>query len=706
MVLSDIDTNINYIESININKHDIDYESYVYKGHIYGKNIKFILGKPNFEYIDNNIVCFNLYLVNDAEEFVNIGIYETENTIYRDLLDDEGNVIIEKLNSPLLYGFAKNIILTKYIIDESEFGLENDNNDSENDNNDSDSNATSDEDDIDDEDATSDEDDATSDEDIGIKDIGIKDIGIKDIGIKEQTKEDGDLEMQAYVKKSDSKWINNFMKSHKYSIMVNEGGGDCFFAVLRDALKTQDLDKYKSISVNSIRIKLADEVDKDLFTEYFTLYNDLYHGYQEEKESLQKYKKTHGTLKKIITATSNSSDKQKLLEQAKANLDMIKNASDSTSIQTQLLDEFKFMKDVKTLDDLKAVIKTSVFWADVWAVTTLERLYNVKFLILSKDNFVSGDIHNILQCGEIDKQLQKKALFEPDFYIIANYHAGIHYELITYDKNLNIGALTFKQLPHRIKELVLNRCMEKDSGPFSLIPDFRNFAAANNVAIDDMKDIKDEQLDSLKSGISDSKSLKGKLNIFDESIIIQIHDRAADKPIAGNKKDVSESGEFYATSKIKEFESSHKQLLKIKDWRKKLYNNWMIKSESPLTIDGHNWPSIQHYLYASRFISLPDINQKFMSDSGDDASKSVDDAKKLYEKIMKDKTLKPKIKSDEIFEKELSKILEKALQAKFSIEEFKQILLLTGNAKIVIYKVRQPRQDAIELMKVRKIVKS
>lgn len=705
MVLSDIDTNINYIESININKHDIDYESYVYKGHIYGKNIKFILGKPNFEYIDNNIVYFNLYLVNDTEEFVNVGIYETENTIYRDLLDDEGNVIIEKLNSPLLYGFAKNLILTKYTIDESEFGLEQDapdsgedDADSEDDDLDSDTvisdgDATSDEGVSSDEGALSNE-SVSSDEDTGVKDIDVN----KPLVDKEQTKEDSESEMQAYVKKGDSKWINNYMKSHKYSIMTNEGGGDCFFATLRDALKTLDSDKYKSVSVKSIRAKLADEVDKDLFTEYFTLYNDLYHGYQEEKESLQKYKKTHGTLKKIITATANSSDKQKLLEQAKANLEMIKSASDSTNAQTQLLDEFKFMKDVKTVDDLRAVVKTSVFWADVWAVTTLERLYNVKFMILSKDNFVSGDTHNVLQCGEIDKKLQKKALFEPDFYIIANYHAGIHYELITYDKNLNIGALTFKQLPYRLKELVLNRCMEKDSGPFSLIPDFRNFAAANNVAIDDIKDIRDEQLDSLKSA---SKS-----ELFDESIIIQIHDRAADKPIAGNKKDISESGEFYATSKIKEFESSHKQLIKIKDWRKKLYNNWMIKGDLPLTIDGHNWPSVQHYLYASRFVGLPDVNRKLMSDSDDDASKSVDDAKKLYEKIMKDKTLKAKIKPDEIFEKELPKILEKALMAKFSIEEFKQILLLTGNAKIVIYKVRQPRQDATELMKVRKIVRS
>ena len=33
-------------------------------------------------------------------------------------------------------------------------------------------------------------------------------------------------------------WVNKYMQSSKYEILDNEGGGDCFFAVLRDALKT------------------------------------------------------------------------------------------------------------------------------------------------------------------------------------------------------------------------------------------------------------------------------------------------------------------------------------------------------------------------------------------------------------------------------------------------------------------------------------
>ena len=90
-------------------------------------------------------------------------------------------------------------------------------------------------------------------------------------------------------------------------------------------------------------------------------------------------------------------------------------------------EELEFMKDVKTIDDLRNVIKTKEFWADVWAVSALERLYNVKFIILAEENFDETQEVNpeVLQCGETDKQLQKKDIFEPDYYIICNYQIGI-----------------------------------------------------------------------------------------------------------------------------------------------------------------------------------------------------------------------------------------------------------------------------------------
>ena len=65
MVLSKIDKNINYLESNNLDKNDVG-ESYAYRATIFNIKIKFVLGKPNFQYIDNNIVYFNIYLVKDT----------------------------------------------------------------------------------------------------------------------------------------------------------------------------------------------------------------------------------------------------------------------------------------------------------------------------------------------------------------------------------------------------------------------------------------------------------------------------------------------------------------------------------------------------------------------------------------------------------------------------------------------------------------
>ena len=37
------------------------------------------------------------------------------------------------------------------------------------------------------------------------------------------------------------------------------------------------------------------------------------------------------------------------------------------------------MKHVDTLDKFKAIIKKCEFWADTWAISTLERILNIKF---------------------------------------------------------------------------------------------------------------------------------------------------------------------------------------------------------------------------------------------------------------------------------------------------------------------------------------
>ena len=63
-----------------------------------------------------------------------------------------------------------------------------------------------------------------------------------------------------------------------------------------------------------------------------------------------------------------------------------------------MLEEFKFMKGIDTLEKFKKIIKTCDFWAETWAISTLERLLNIKIIILSSEAYKLGDLLNVLQC--------------------------------------------------------------------------------------------------------------------------------------------------------------------------------------------------------------------------------------------------------------------------------------------------------------------
>ena len=116
MVKSNLDDSINYQENNIIDQKDIDYESYIYNGNIYNKPINFVLGEPNFEHTDNNVVFFNVYLVNNDEVIMKIGILEIQNTQYRNsFIADTEDIDIGKFfneQNPILFSEAKEYIRT------------------------------------------------------------------------------------------------------------------------------------------------------------------------------------------------------------------------------------------------------------------------------------------------------------------------------------------------------------------------------------------------------------------------------------------------------------------------------------------------------------------------------------------------------------------------------------------------------------------
>lgn len=680
MVLSKIDQNINYLESNNLDKND-EGESYAYRAKIFGKKVKFVLGKPNFQFIDNNIVYFNIYLVKNTELVSKIGIFETKNTSYRDLLDVDGNVVIEKLDYPLFFSYAKSYILSKYNFQEDDIDFDEDAESEDEDEAESES-----------EEATSEDSEITSDDE---DEEDVKEFEDKPIILKEQTKEESDFEIQNFTSNDSDKWINKFLKSHKYSIVDNEGGGDCFYAVFRDGLKTLNSEKYGTISVKNIRKKLADDLDEVQYNTYKEFYDFYKGGLKKTQEKMTELKKMHKRLKVMIGGTSNTSEKSKMLEDAKSNLQKVVDSNEESKEYQELTEELEFMKDVKTIDDLRNVIKTKDFWADVWAVSALERLYNVKFIILAEENFDETQEVNpfVLQCGETDKQLQKKDIFEPDYYIICNYQIGSHYKLITYDKNIGKGAFKFSELPYKLKEEIVDICMKAESSLFFKIPDFRDFATKQNVKIQKTSEPK---FDSLID--------KPKSQLYDETMVIQIYSKSVHKKLGEG------SGE--TITKEQKTLPSVLKLFKIKDWRRKLDNSYLLNQDNEkLEIKGNLWPSVHHYLYAVRFSNLPDIYNKFTLSNEETSSSEL--AKSFYDKMIT--TYKSKIMSDADYKKDYSKFLTETLNAKFNLkkdgskifnQELNDILLLTGNSKINIYKPGRGGgvYEATELMKIREVL--
>jgi predicted NAD-dependent protein-ADP-ribosyltransferase YbiA (DUF1768 family) len=677
MITSNIDSKVEYAITNNIDKSDINHEAFVYNAKIYNKHIKFVLGTPRFDFLSNNIMYFNIYLANNGSVISKIGIYETTNTDYASLLDANGDVDLNKMSEPIIFSFAKPLIMNNYeLIDKFETMS-----------NASDFNSTDDGSNISDVESISgdDDDDDYDEDDASKKPQKLVSASYDLMEVNSQTKEESDYEINKYEEDPSHKWINKYLRSNKYEILDNEGGGDCFFAVLRDALKSVKIET----SVKSIREKLASEVDEEILATYKEFFGLFYNNMKSIQTQLKEHKKKHYTLKKMITATADGPDKMKMISDVKSNFDNMSLISDQNKELEELTREFEFMKDVETIEDLKKVIMEvgGKYWADNWAVVTLERLYKVKFIVLSQDHFLNGEKELVLQCSEADKKLQAQGIFEPSYYIMTDYIKGVHYKLITYDKNIKRGALTFNELPYRIKELVLEKCMERGAGLYVLIPDFKTFANTNGVQTSTIS--KTSSYDSLVN----TKTPKSQ--DYSDSIIIQIYSKSKHEKV-GEGSGESIKPELKTSKNVLELNNKKK----YPDWRRKIDNDYLVPN---LVIDGNNWASVKHYILGSRFKELVDLYSKFMKNG--DVGTNSDDALKLYNSNIVKKSVKNVILNDEEFKKIESSLLEKALYSKFTQnDEVREILLLTGDALINVFKQTKGASPALELMKVRKLI--
>ena len=219
--------------------------------------------------------------------------------------------------------------------------------------------------------------------------------------------------------------------------------------------------------------------------------------------------------------------------------------------------------------------------------------------------------------------------------------------------------------------------MERNSGGFSLIPEFKEFKDKLEEKIGH-KNVEEEPA---FQEISDAKLR----DLYDDNILFVFYSGSASNKAPGK----GPQEKMPAGGVEKEFA----QLAAIPDWRKKLDNGW----PSAFMLDGHRWQTVDHYLAAVQFKDkFPEFYLSFSLESGTLLSKDLEIVKCALSASGKcrgskgepGQLIRPKEVTLESLSKEREKVeLENALLAKFGQnEDLKMLLLQTKNAALAHYK--------------------
>ena len=665
MVGSKINKSINYPESKGIYMKDSAREVELYKMIFDDVDSLIAIGSGQDSFPD--LTFFPVYLVKLDRKVMKIGLYEVrtgESTSVSDIIKRE----------PLLFGFVNKQFLLDNRINPSEFQIKNDDVVLQEDVKDEVVQDVQ-EDPVVQEDAVVQEEDQ---EEPQCKDDPDKPrvfticvnkqplcILIEGAAIPPTLKEETAADMNTeYVKKSSDYWVNKFAKSDNYSFSVTETNGDCFFASIRNALANIA----QQTSVGKLRALLSQEATPELFQNYLEQFEMYAKELDANNKQIIEWDKELVSLNGQFTAANDRDIRMQITNQIDE-LTKKRNQLDSERSMTKtLLEEFTFMKGINSIDKFKMVLKRSEYWADTWAVSTMERLLNIKFIILSGDAYKQKDLSGVLRCGQLnDTVLETKGVFEPDFYIMVD-HAKKHYQTVGYKQKF---IFTFSEIPYFMKKLVVEKCMERDAGVFALIPDFKQFKESLVLKVP-------------VPSVGLNPSVVNSEVRYDDDIHLVFHSKSSSAlPGKGTSEKLENK------SKLKEFS----ELAAIPQWRRKLSDEWINPDNMPIEqfkLDNHTWASVEHYLLASKFSK--DLFDKFSLDSGLESGKDLLAAKRLAKEN--------RTKIDPKYDAKKATLT--ALQAKFTQnEDLKKLLLATNKAKLS-YFVKESEPVAYEeLMTVR-----
>ena len=693
MVLSRLDPNITYKDTPIIDKEDIGYDATQFEIELFPNTAAVIaLGNVKYTFSGQNVLYVPVYLIKDGEVQDQIGVYEFLVSEFTQILDEDNDIDIDKLSNPfpLYYDFFNEKFLRAKLGDELihlstgtpapptaavDLGTEKKDSDEE----------------FLDEEVEADE--WTSPNSPTVLEDVLGSEEKTDISDSVKLMNQEMREREKYKPQTGDSWIKKFMRNGSYSLQDNEGGGDCLFAVIRDAFRGIS----REITVAQLREIVSKAADQTVFTNFKEHY-DMYKGELSSLTAKQlEIRDKIQVLKVQFKTAENREDKVTIAAEAKELTISFNQMVREKRHARELVNEFKWMHGVTDLTKFKAKIKTCRFWAEGWAINILERALNIKLIILSSENYRLNDLDNVLQCGDmVDADIRKKGEFTPKHYIITSYR-GDHYILIKYnDKRI----FTFTTLPFTIKQIIINKCMEdgSDKGIYNLIPDFqilKKKLAAAPITDSGAEDIGLPSEEKSDEGYKSMKQVS-----FDPDTIFQFYSRSSGKPKPGKG-----SGEKINKDKILEYS----ELASIPDWRKVLSNFYI--TAKPFELDGKHWATVENFYHASKFKKAnPEYYATFSVDSGSELSQSPEMAKGVGGKTgkYKGKQLRPKtIKIDPDFftTNENERAMFRGQMAKYQSDNLaKKVLLATKDAKLQHFIRAAPPVVFYNTMKIREIL--
>lgn len=618
-IRSKIDSTIEYKETMKLADDDKGKDHNIYQIELFGIDILITIGNPKNI---NDVIYFPIYLIKHNRKVLQIGLYEIEKKIISyNTIDDSNLMDYINLSNLILYSFVNIRFIQQLYLSPDHYKLQEEEQNIQN-----------------------------EEEQMIYNSSRLKSQIFKSkpttssvLLLETESKNDFETIHSNYTESKNNFWVSRFMKNNFYSLTRIPGDGNCFFRSILESFKTIG----EHTTVPQLKQILVDNLNEDIFNSYFQLYNSL----KDIVITLKNEKKEYVTKYNSLIDQKNTSS-EVLMKEIRKELKELKNQIENIDKELQMasanMDDVSFMRGVTNIEDLKNKIKnTTEYYADDWAVSLIEYILNVKTIILSKDEYDKKDLLNVLRISETYQSIIDANVFNPDHYIILEF-GGIHYQLIKYKGK---GIFKFSELPYDLKILITDKCLASQCGGFRYIQDFTDLTnerrqarsgnkqsggkqsggkqSGSKQSDDEQSDLKN--IDDMNNQILDELYQYGNVKLWDDDVKLFFYDKAKDD-LPGRF-----NGEQLPKSKFHDYV----ELSKIKNWRKKLDNNWI----QPFILDGKTWASVEHYYQASKFKNYPELYNKFSIDENSELSKNPYRAKQFADKYIEliDKNFNPKI---------------------------------------------------------------